>query len=147
MKSKTSYRMLLTCILVSSLILFNGCGHKDEGDEHAGHGNEAEERHGEHGNGHEEGVHEGEGHDEHEEGVVALTKKAAEMISLKLDSVEKRVIKKKLPITGEISRDFEKSFHVSAEVPGVITRLKARLGDNVQKGSVLAEVKAAKTER
>ncbi len=137
MKGGMSYRLLLACIFVFPLILLNGCG--NEGEEHAGHDHDAEAEQDEHG--HEAGGHEDEEHEGEE--VVKLSAKAAKMIELRLASAERRSISRKLLVGGEISRDFEKSFHVSAEVPGVITKLKAAMGDDVCQGSLLAVMKSS----
>ncbi len=55
-----------------------------------------------------------------------------------------RHIKKSLRITGEIAQDSEKLFHVTSNIPGEIVEVKVGLGDNVEKGTLLALVKGSK---
>ncbi len=114
----------LTVILVFSHVLF-GCGQQGE--------DEAPENHGD---GH------GEEHaDEHgDEGRLTLSPEALETLKLKTAPVELRALAGEIITTAVIEPDQTRIAHVSPRIPGRVAEVKSFLGDNVEKGEVLAEL-------
>jgi cobalt-zinc-cadmium efflux system membrane fusion protein len=90
---------------------------------------------------HNEGKH--HEHEHEEEGVVQISSQAREMMGLKIDKVTLQRIEKSISVIGEIAQESEKLFHVTSKSPGEIVEVKSRLGDHVQKETLLALVKSS----
>ena len=81
-----------------------------------------------------------EGEDVHEEGTIELDQEAQEMIQLKTEKAEMRVLERRLKVFGKIAKDTEEHSYVTAE-EGVIEKIHADLGATVGKGAPLLTVR------
>ncbi len=132
-------RIVTLASVVLVLFFWAGCaqGHDDDHAEHEGH-NHAEEADEHEGHGHDQEAGE---HEDHDGEVIDLSAEAVEIIGLEIGSVEMRKIQKEISLNGEVARDFEQVFHVTAGKSGVVSNFFVRLGDEVENGTALAEVK------
>ena len=89
--------------------------------------------HEEHGDGEE-----GEGGQE--EGIIELDQEAQEMIQLKTEKAETRVVERRLKVFGKIAKDTEEHSYVTAE-EGIIEKIHVGLGAAVEKGDPLLTVR------
>lgn len=110
--------------------------HKEHGDERDHDKEEVKkvskkESHDEHGEDEEAG---------HEEGIIELDKEAQEMIELKTEKSEKRVVERRLKVFGKIAKDTEEHSYVTAE-EGVIEKIHVDLGATVEKGKPLLTIR------
>jgi len=84
------------------------------------------------------------GHDEeesgHKEGIIELDEEAQEMIQLKTEKAEKRVVERRLKVFGKIAKDTEEHSYVTAE-EGIIEKIHVDLGTTVEKGNPLLTVR------
>ncbi len=107
--------------------------------EHADH-----KEHGEHDHGKENAEHKEDGHDEegeeHEEGVIELDQEAQEMIQLKTETVEKRIVERRLKVFGKIAKDTDEHSYVTAD-EGIVEKIHVDLGASVEQGSPLLTVR------
>lgn len=87
---------------------------------------------------HEEHGEEGEAG--HEEGMIELDQEAQEMIQLKTEKAEMRVLEHRLKVFGKIAKDTEEHSYVTAE-EGIIEKIHADLGATVEKGAPLLTVR------
>lgn len=108
----------------------NHSNHEEHGEEHD-HGKEKK------GAPHKED-NKKHGHDE--EGIVELDQEAQEMIQLKTEKVEKRVVERRLKVFGKIAKDTEEHSYVTAE-EGIIEKIHVDLGAAVEKGNSLLTVR------
>lgn len=89
----------------------------------------------------EEGAHEGgeeAGHDE--EGEVHLTADAIELAGIVVGTAERRALMGGVAIPAEVEFDPTGTAHVGPLLPGRFTAVKARLGDRVERGRLLATI-------
>ena len=70
----------------------------------------------------------------------SLTDKMEKIITI--DSVKYTTVENELKLTGKVTFDEDKVTKVFPVVSGVVTEIKAGIGDNVQKGQVLAVIKS-----
>lgn len=105
-------------------------GEHGEHEEHAGHG---------HGGGHDE-------HEEHEghgkEGHVEMTPEQRKNANIGVEEAGEAKIKTSLSVYGKVAANEEAMAHVMPRFPGIVKAVKKRLGDEVEKGEVLAVVES-----
>ncbi len=105
---------------------------------------------GEHGEHEEHGGHEHSGaHDEHEEheghgkeGHVELTPEQRKNANIGVEEAGPAKIRTSLSVYGKVAANEEAMAHVMPRFPGIVKAVKKRLGDNVEKGEVLALVES-----
>ena len=78
--------------------------------------------------------------DGHEEGMIKLDQEAQEMIQLKTEKAEMRVLERRLKVFGKIAKDTEEHSYVTAE-EGTIEKIHADLGTTVEKDAPLLTVR------
>ncbi len=102
----------------------------------------AQDRH--EGHGHAEHGHAGNGHDEHghEEGVSTISNAIALQVGIDSQLAGPYTLNKSISSYGRLSTAPEHSSHVRARFPGVITSVKASIGDKVKAGDLLAKVES-----
>ncbi len=120
--------------------------HSDEGDheDHAtdGHEDEDHEDHEDHeGEGHIDSRHEEGGHSEEEAGTKISTESAKRM-GLKIEISGPKTINQTIPLTGRITLNQNAKADIRARFDGIVRAVKTELGQEVQKGQVLAVVEA-----
>lgn len=102
----------------------------DQHDEHDDHGDE-------HGEG---GDHEEDGHDEH--GLVRLSSAELTEFGMQLESAGPGVIETALELPGEVKPNADRLAHIVPRYSGIVTEVRARIGDYVNKGQVLAIIES-----
>lgn len=89
-----------------------------------------------------------EKHEEHESGgkiCLTISEESKETMGLKLGVVTYKNMEETLAVTGEVAKDTDKAYHISAREQGVIDEVKVQYGDIVCKGDTLAIIRNAKT--
>lgn len=130
---------------------------RDEAD-HAG---ESEHAHGEEGSGHSEGEeHAGdhadqgdepkdqahEGHGEHEEeGVITLSSRLLGEFGARVATAEGGVIRQQVSLPGEVQLNKEAVAQISPRFPAKIVEVRAKTGDTVRAGQILAVAESSET--
>src|SRR5690625_733025 len=101
----------------------------------AGHSTEeaSSQEHGEH-----EGHDEHGGHDEHDQSIVKLTSAQQNEFGIKLEVARKGVLAQTLELPGEVALNPANVAHVIPQVPGIVRKVEAAIGDEVQAGDLLA---------
>ena len=108
--------------------------HKEEG-----HGHEKGEGHEEH----KEGEHEEHEEGEHgEENVVRLSKVAIERSGIRLGEPTRQSLSGGLVIPAEVRLDPDRTAHITPIVQSQVASVRVKLGDDVKKGQVLAELRS-----
>lgn len=79
-------------------------------------------------------------HEGKEEGTVVLTPEAASRLEIRTAMAEERVLTARLLTTGQVDFDQTRLAHVSPRISGRVHRVRAKLGEKVQAGQILAEV-------
>lgn len=126
-------------------------GHKEHGDDHSDeteHGHdEGSHDEGDDGHGHgEENSDDGDGHgghDEHEEeGKTEIAPDAAKKSGIVVSKVSSGTIGDVVSLTGRIRLNLDTTAEIPARFPGIVRSVKAKLGQRVRKGDVLATVES-----
>lgn len=108
--------------------------HSDEGnyEDHAaeGHGDED----------HEDGGHTDSGHEE--EAGTKISTESAKRMGLKIEISGPKTINQTIPLTGRITLNQNAKADIRARFDGIVRAVKTELGQEVQKGQVLAVVEA-----
>ena len=126
-------------------------GHKEHGDDHSDeteHGHdEGSHDEGDDGHGHgEENSDDGHGHgghDEHEEeGKTEIAPDAAKKSGIVVSKVSSGTIGDVVSLTGRIRLNLDTTAEIPARFPGIVRSVKAKLGQRVRKGDVLATVES-----
>ena len=132
--------------------------HKEDGHDHGeeGHADEARGEHEEDGHAHVEeghadeagGNHEEDGHAHDEEGhadegVVKLTDEKIQLADIEIKAAAPAQIGQLLQLPGEITVNQDRTSHIVPRVRGVVESVPVELGQQVQKGQVLAVIASA----
>lgn len=154
MKIKIALTILLIIAAAFFFSLESDLTAQEDHDDHEGHnheihddndGHEEEEGdHEEHGHSEHEGEEhedEHEGHD-HEEAHLELSEKAIKLAGIETDEVKMGNIKKSIELLGEIGLNEDRTTHVVPRFSGIVLEVYKNLGDNVQKGDLLAKVES-----
>jgi len=80
------------------------------------------------------------GRAKHDPNIVVLTPQAASRITIRTASAEERILAVELTTTGEVDFDHTRLAHVSPRISGQVHRVRAKLGEQVRAGKVLAEI-------
>jgi membrane fusion protein, heavy metal efflux system len=87
--------------------------------------------------------HAGEAHDEHHaEQHVKLTPAQLTNANLKIEEAAPATIKTMVAVYGKVVANEEALARVAARFPGIVKTVKKRLGDNVERGEVLAQIES-----
>jgi cobalt-zinc-cadmium efflux system membrane fusion protein len=87
--------------------------------------------------------HAGEAHDEHHaEQHVKLTPAQLANANLKIEETAPATIKTMVAVYGKVVANEEALARVAARFPGIVKTVKKRLGDNVERGEVLAQIES-----
>lgn len=78
---------------------------------------------------------------QNKEGEVELSEKSQELINLKTSKVTLSILKKTIPVIGQIAQDTENLSHIISPNSGVITECKKEIGSSVKKGDVICSMK------
>jgi cobalt-zinc-cadmium efflux system membrane fusion protein len=116
--------------------------HSEEGDNHDEHGHgshQKEDSHDDHGHG--DDSHSDEG-DEHEEGKTEITPDSAKKAGIVIEETSSAMIAKIVPLTGRITINQNAKADVRGRFSGIVRSVKVNLGDQVQKGQILAVVES-----
>jgi len=84
-------------------------------------------------------------HGENEGKYLSISPESQETMGLKLGIAVYMNIEEILDVTGEVTKDTDKTYHVFAKSPGTLIATKVQYGDIVKKGALLAVVKNTKT--
>jgi len=101
----------------------------------AGSGESGEGEHGEHG---EEGEHQGE---------IVLDEHVIERNGITTEVAQRRLLLGSLEVPAEVQVNPDKTAHVSSLIPGRLAEIRAALGDQIDKGEVLAIVRSVELGR
>lgn len=113
--------------------------HSEEGDNHDEHGHDSHKKEDSHDNhGHGDDSH----GDEHEEGKTVITPDAAKKAGIVIEKTSSAMIAKIVPLTGRITMDQNAKADVRGRFSGIVRSVKVSLGDQVQKGQILAVVES-----
>lgn len=162
----TKTKLLLLPSLIAIALLGVGCDraeeHADQGAE-SGHAESAGHEHGAEEDGHageagdehaeeqhdpgsdehgDEESHEGEVHDEHEEDVVRLTPEQLERAGVRIEPLAGGTITTHVALPAEVGLNQDAVLHVTPRVPGIVSEVRAFLGDNVNAGDLLAVIES-----
>ncbi|RKY91262.1 MAG: hypothetical protein DRQ13_11635, partial [Ignavibacteriae bacterium] len=86
------------------------------------------------------GKHESE--EKHNEDVVSLTEKELKEFGIKINEVESGKIQLHSDLTGEIMPDPTKVAHLIPRFAGIVREVRKNIGDNVEKGEVIAVIES-----
>ena len=116
---------------------------EENGEDHEEHNHHEDEDHDDH-KGHDHSEH---GDEEHEEGVVEIDNNAAMKAGIKTSTAQSGNITNELSLNGKIIFDKNRSAEVKARFDGIVTSVKAKWGERVSKGQVLAYVESNESLR
>lgn len=119
--------------------------HDHSEEEKHGDSHEAHAEHDSHSDTDDHGTHEGHG-DEHG-GPIRLDSKDMQDFGIRVATAGPGEIHDELRLPGEVRMNENAMGHVSPRFDGVVTKIHARLGDQVKKGEVLAEMESNETLR
>jgi cobalt-zinc-cadmium efflux system membrane fusion protein len=136
--------LALSTTLAAVLVITVACSAKTNKDEHADHDDHDDHgKQGEHGgetkSGH--GEHKGEGH-AGDEGVVKIGKAAIARNNIRVGKADAGRLGGGIEAPAEVTLLPDKIAHVTILVPGRLTSVKAKLGDKVKRGDLLASVES-----
>lgn len=80
-------------------------------------------------------------------GIIRLSEGAMRSAGIVIEGVGKRRINNYITTTGEVKANIEREAHVTSRIPGRVVEVKARLGDDVSKGEVLALIDSVEVEQ
>ena len=82
----------------------------------------------------------------HEEGIIRLDEKAIKSAGIVIEDVKKMAIDNYITATGEVKANAEKEAYITPRIPGKVVEVKARLGEDADKGEILARIDSVETE-
>jgi cobalt-zinc-cadmium efflux system membrane fusion protein len=85
-----------------------------------------------------EDSHEGHAHAAGEAQLVPVTQEQVARLGIKISRAVKGVVRKEIRVPGEIKVNSDRMAHVVPQTPGVVIKVLAALGQEVEKGQVLA---------
>src|SRR3990172_955039 len=81
-----------------------------------------------------------------EEGIIRLDEEAIKSADIVVEEAGKREINNYITTTGEVKANTENEVYITPRIPGKVVEVKARLGDDVNNGEILARVDSVETE-
>lgn len=117
--------------------------HGEEHDDHDDHGHETHDNEDEH-DGHGHGGHDDHGH---EEGKTEITPDHAKKAGIKIVTAQAGMIAKEVVLNGQIALNRDTTANVRARFPGIVRAVPVKLGQEVQKGEVLARLESNESLR
>ena len=112
--------------------------HKHEDDEHDQSHHDEGEKEQRHDEGHAHG--DKHGHDEAQH--TRISAKMAAQLGIRTASAKSQVLRQSIIVYGSLTTGPEQLSHVRARYSGLITSVKAMIGDTIKKGDLLAEVES-----
>lgn len=98
------------------------------GDDHDGHS-------------HAEDAEHADGHAEHQE-IVRLSEAELLEFAIEIDTAGSGVVRQQLNLTGEIVIDPDRLAHIVPRFPGIVKKVRKKIGDRVRAGEVLAIIES-----
>lgn len=127
-------QIILIAILLSALISpFGGIGAFAQS--HDDHDHAQEEAEDAHADDHDD-------HDDHDEGITEISPEAAKQAGVVIEKAASAKIATLVPLTGRIVMNENTKADVRARFAGIVRSVKVNLGENVDKGQVLAVVES-----
>lgn len=113
-----------------------------EPDDH-GHGAEAANEHGDHGENEEHGEHSEEGeHEEHGAERTHIAPDMAQQVGITTAVAGPGTLAQTVTVYGRVTTTPKSVSHIRARFPGLVTEVRATVGDTVQAGDVLASIES-----
>ena len=125
-------RLVLTFLLALSLGLVQAASAEKEPGHHEGESHSQDSEHEEHGG--------EEAHDEH--GVVRLTAAELDEFGIKVTEAGPGLIETHLELPGEVQPNASRLAHIVPRFSGIVTEVRAEIGDYVKRGQVLAIIES-----
>lgn len=95
----------------------------------------------------EQVISESKAEDSHkEDGIIKLNEDAIKSAGIVTEYVKKMVIGDYITTTGEVKANIEKEAYITPRIPGKVVEVKARLGEDVNKGEILAKIDSVEVE-
>ncbi len=137
-------RLLSVLAIVPALTTLQGCGQNETGGEHNETSGHAEDDgHGDHGSesggSHDDHGDHGDHGDEEEHGdVVQLSPAQLERAGVVIEPLAGGTIATHVTLPAEVGLNYDKVVHVTPRVPGIVTQVFGLLGQQLEKGALLA---------
>ena len=81
-----------------------------------------------------------------EEGIIRLDEEAIKSADIVVEEAGKREINNYITTTGEVKANTENEVYITPRIPGKVVEVKTRLGEDVDKGEILARIDSVETE-
>src|SRR3989337_3755020 len=95
----------------------------------------------------EQVISESKAEDSHkEDGIIKLNENAIKSAGIVIEEVRKREINNYITTTGEVKANNENEVYITPRIPGKVVKVKVRLGEDVDKGEILARIDSVETE-
>ncbi len=95
----------------------------------------------------EQAISESKAEDSHkEDGIIKLNEDAIKSAGIVIEDVKKMAIDNYITATGEVKANAEKEAYITPRIPGKVVEVKARLGEDVDKGESLAKIDSVEVE-
>ncbi len=95
----------------------------------------------------EQVISESKAEDSHkEDGIIKLNENAIKSAGIVIEDVKKMAIDNYITATGEVKANAEKEAYITPRIPGKVVEVKARLGEDADKGEILARIDSVETE-
>ena len=95
----------------------------------------------------EQAISESKAEDSHkEDGIIKLNENAIKSAGIVIEEVRKREINNYITTTGEVKANAENEVYITPRIPGKVVEVKTRLGEDVDKGEILARIDSVETE-
>jgi len=95
----------------------------------------------------EQVISESKAEDSHkEDGIIKLNENAIKSAGIVIEEVRKREINNYITTTGEVKANAENEVYITPRIPGKVVEVKTRLGEDVDKGEILARIDSVETE-
>jgi len=95
----------------------------------------------------EQAISESKAEDSHkEDGIIKLNENAIKSAGIVIEEAQKREINNYITTTGEVKANNENEVYITPRIPGKVVKVKVRLGEDVDKGEILARIDSVETE-
>src|SRR3972149_2103139 len=95
----------------------------------------------------EQAISESKAEDSHkEDGIIKLNENAIKSAGIVIEEAQKREINNYITTTGEVKANNENEVYITPRIPGKVVEVKTRLGEDVDKGEILARIDSVETE-
>lgn len=146
-------RIFFTALLIAALMawpIHSVWATEDTHDHQSGHSHDDGHEHNDHGEEHDDHDDHGhDGHDDHghEEGKTEITPDHAKKAGIKIATAQAGMIAKEVVLNGQITLNRDTTANVRARFPGIVRAVPVKLGQEVQKGEVLARLESNESLR